>query len=382
MLNTSEETATNTSSQLLNVMLVDDSAIVRGLLRRIIQQDDKLNIIGTASDGKIAVDKYKNLKPDVVLMDIEMPEMDGIEALTEILQIDPQAKVIMCSSLTQKGASMTVKALRIGAVDCLAKPTSNSIDRSQDFEDQLLLRLKAFAKKKRGTETVSSNPASSSPVATSKRQEGGLSIREFPNSLAVSKPQVIAIGSSTGGPKALSTVLSQLNKSIDIPPIVITQHIPEGFTKVLAETIEKDSGLTTLEGADDILLKPKHIYISPGGKHMMVERRTSGIFLKLSDEDPVNFCKPSVDMMMDSVLEVYQTNILSIILTGMGQDGQHSCTRIVDANQKNLLIAQDEETSTVWGMPGAVAKAGACHAILPLEEIAEAINKLLTGQRP
>ncbi len=356
----------------VKVLLVDDSAIVRGMLRNIIEQDKALTIIGTAGNGKIGVEQYKTLRPHVVVMDIEMPEMDGLTALREILLFDPNARVIMCSSLTQSGTAATIKALNIGAVDCMAKPTSTSIDRSQNFEEQLVSKLKAVSTGIREKETAQ-RPVRSATQYT---------VREYPPSLAVFQPQVLAIGSSTGGPKALTTLLPSLNKSLPLPPILITQHMPVGFTKMLADSIEKACGIKTYEAEHDMLVKPKTIYIAPGGKHMTVEKRTAGVFIALNDGPPVNFCKPAVDVMMDSILRTYQTGILSVILTGMGSDGFEGCKRIVESSPKNLLLSQDEATSVVWGMPAAVAKAGISNSILPIESIGPAINKLMLGQHP
>lgn len=361
----------------VQVLLVDDSAIVRGMLRNIIEQDKDLAVISTAGNGKIGVEQYKKLHPHVVVMDIEMPEMDGLTALREILAFDPEARVIMCSSLTQSGAAATIKALGIGAADCMAKPTSTSIDRSQSFEEGLLHKIKALGQAK-----AMANPAQTHATAPVKRPATSYTLRDYPASLAVFQPQVLAIGSSTGGPKALTTVLSALNTALPLPPILITQHMPAGFTKMLAESLEKASGLPAHEAEQDMLVKPKTIYVAPGGKHMVVEKRTSGIFIALNDGPPVNFCKPAVDVMMDSILRTYQTGILSVILTGMGSDGAEACRRVVEASPKNILLGQDEATSVVWGMPAAVAKAGICHGILPLEGIAPALNKLMIGQRP
>lgn len=359
----------------IKVLLVDDSAIVRGMLRNIIEREHGIDVVGSAANGRIGVEDYKRLKPDVVVMDLEMPEMDGIEALKEILKNDPQAKVIICSSLTQVGASASINALNLGAVSCLAKPSSAAIDRSQSFEEQLTLQIKAFKKKK----LPHTNTSIQQEV---KKSFSKLAVRHYPSSLALALPKVLAIGSSTGGPKALTTLLSGLNTKVDIPPVLITQHMPAGFTKMLAVSIEKACGLPTFEATNDMLVKPKTIYIAPGGKHLKVERRTSGIFTVLSDEPPVNYCKPAVDIMMESILQTYQSGILSVILTGMGSDGLKSCQKIVEASANNVLIAQDEATSVVWGMPAAVANAGLCHDILPLDKIASAINNLFVGRKP
>ena len=365
----------------IQVLLVDDSAIVRGMLRQILKKENDIEVIGTAANGKIGFQEYQKRNPDIVIMDIEMPEMNGIEALELILNHDPNAKVIMCSSLTQSGASLTVKALGIGAVDCLAKPDASSIDRSKKFEEKLLRQIRAFKAQKNiiRPASVTTSQGESKP---SIYKDAPIQKKDYPATLFLSKPRIIAIGSSTGGPKALTEVLSGIKKNPDLPPILITQHMPAGFTKMLAQTIKKECGLECFEAEDDMLVKSQTVYVAPGGKHMTVVKRTSGFFIELNEDPPVNFCRPAVDVMFDSVLEAYGSNILALILTGMGNDGEAASKRLIDHSSNNLLIAQDEVTSVVWGMPGAVAHAGVCHSVLPLGLIANAVNSILIGQKP
>ncbi len=367
----------NPSSNKIRVLLVDDSVVVRGMLRQIINKYEEVEIVGAAPNGRAGVDHYKRLQPDVVIMDIEMPEMNGIEALAEILKIDDKAKVIMCSSLTQSGAAMTVKALETGAYDCLAKPTSDKIEQGQGFEDQLLLKLRSIKK-------IDYSKLNSKPSEDIKkihvRRTSDFTLRPFPTLFGAGSPRALVIGCSTGGPRALTDVMPKINKNIDLP-IFITQHMPKGFTRILAENIEKTSGFTTYEAEDGMLVKSNHVYVAPGGKHMTVEKQSAGMFIVITDTPPVNHCKPAVDVMVDSILKAYQTGIISVILTGMGEDGLASCRKTVEANEKNILIAQDEKTSVVWGMPGAVASSNICHAVLPLDDIGDAINTLARGGR-
>ncbi len=360
-------------------MVVDDSVVVRGSLRQIIEQESDLEIVATAMDGKAALQQYKNYRPDVVLMDIEMPIMNGIECLTEILKINKNACVIMCSSLTQAGAKLTFQALELGAFDYLTKPSTTSIDRGDNFKNKLIKLLRGIKKESKLSFLPDDNAQDKSENYKKFKLEE-FKLKEFPDSFCGSAPQVLAIGSSTGGPKALIEVISNISQTIDIP-IFITQHMPPRFTKILAESLAQHSKMHVEEAQNDMLVKRGHVYVAPGGQHMEVEKRKAGIHTILTDTPPVNYCKPSVDVMMRSLLATYQSGILAVILTGMGDDGLKACGEIVDASNKNILIAQDETTSVVWGMPGAVARADLCHGVIPMSNIAPAINKLLKGQR-
>ncbi|AGH97279.1 protein-glutamate methylesterase/protein-glutamine glutaminase [Micavibrio aeruginosavorus] len=360
----------------VRVMLVDDSVVVRGLLRNIIEKHDDLDIVAAAADGQTALRDYRAHRPDIVLMDVEMPHMDGLSALREILVHDPEARVIMCSSLTQAGAETTYQALHIGAVDCLAKPSSKSIDRGLTFEQELLLKLRTLGRHGGAKRAPSSPPVSKAPPVLHQHKFGGdVVLRRMPDHLPPNFPLALAIGASTGGPKALVEFLTGVDKNMMLP-IFITQHIPPGFSRFLAENIERKTGFPAHEAEEGMLVSPGHVYIAPGQKHMGVHK---GIpkRIALTDGPPVNFCKPSVDVMLDSLEHAYGGHLLTVILTGMGADGHMSSRRMVVDGTHNILIAQDEETSVVWGMPGAVAKDGICHAVLPLSRIGAAVNKLV-----
>jgi two-component system chemotaxis response regulator CheB len=363
-------------------MLIDDSVVVRGLLRSIIERDGGFEIVGTSPDGLRGVQDYKSLQPDIAIMDIEMPNMDGLSALKEILAFDPDARIIMCSSLTQSGAQVTVEALRIGAVDCLAKPSSATIDRGQSFEDNLLSKLRALAKAPKPGHTDAAERAAPAVKATlaSPRVLTQDDLLPLPPALPNNFPLALAVASSTGGPKALGEFLKGLNKKIALP-VFITQHIPAGFSRFLAESLEKNTGFTVYEAEDGMVVTPGHVYVAPGGKHMGVAPGAPKKIV-LIDTPPVNFCKPSADVMIDNLAEHYGSALLTVVLTGMGSDGRDAIERLVAMNRNNIVLAQDEPSSVVWGMPGAVVQSKLAHAVLPLAELSSAANQLIYRRLP
>jgi two-component system chemotaxis response regulator CheB len=366
---------TKSDHPVTNVMLVDDSVVVRGILREIITRDPRYVIVATCSDGQQGVDGYKRHKPDVVILDIEMPEKDGLTALKEILEFDRDARVIMCSSLTVSGAESTIEALRIGAADCLAKPTSKTVERSDAFEERLMRALNAFAKTSTTTRALYNAAHPQTPFVNKALDDENITLTPYPITFPNSFPLALAIGSSTGGPKALIDVIGGLNKKMSLP-IFITQHIPEGFSKFLASNIQKNTGFPTHEAENDMVIEAGHIYLAPGGIHMGIKPGAPKRIVLL-DTPPENFCKPSVDVMVRSIAAAYGNGILTVILTGMGADGKKSVEALGQASPTNIILAQDKPTSIVWGMPGAAAQTGKCHAVLPLDKIPGAINKLV-----
>lgn len=380
------------SSKQIKIMLVDDSSVIRSLLRQYIAKDADMAVITEAQDGEDALKKAAQFKPDVILLDVEMPKMDGITALPKLLELLPKAKIIMCSTLTERGAVISLKALSLGAVECLAKPSSNGGDSVMQLFEHLLLRTirglfpdriqkKVFqstqTKQRVEDETVkllrSKNTAPEAPQATNINRiaQEDCTLSDLSRAYG-GTPKVIAIGSSTGGPQALYTVLKNL-QNINIP-IVITQHMPPKFTTMLAEHITQQCKIECIEAQDGIKVEPNKAYLAAGGFHMLFKKVGNDTIIKLDDGPPINFCKPAVDPMMQSLIKIYGQTILGVILTGMGQDGLEGGKELIKNNGR--LIAQDKETSTVWGMPGAVASAGLCHKILPLDEIGPWIKKL------
>ena len=355
------------------MMLVDDSAVIRGSLARIFENKPDIKIVSSVSNGEMAVSAVEIFHPHVIIMDIEMPVMDGITALGKIMEKHPEIKVIMFSTLTSKGADISIRALSMGAVECIVKPdSSQSIGDGSIFQQKLLGTIRGLVPEeiRRAPNTdVRHRPVLKPAVKTP------VTLHDDKHSYQ-GKPRLLAIGSSTGGPQALFEVLKNF-KGFDIP-IVITQHMPAKFTTILAEHIAQHSGVPSHEGADGMILEAGHIYVAPGGFHMLFEQNSfAQTVIKLDEGPPVNFCKPAVDPMFESALKIYKERILALILTGMGADGLKGAQAIVERGGR--LITQDEETSVVWGMPGAVAKAGICSQILPLKEIGPWARQAVMG---
>ena len=358
----------------IRIMLVDDSAVIRGALTHLLEEDPAMEIIASIANGELAINAAARDQPDIVILDIEMPVMDGLTALPRIREKSPRSKIIMFSSLTEKGAQITMKAMGLGAVECLVKPSAGEAKSGGAFHQSLLTLIKSLCPQKVKPARKSEAPISSAAPAAP-RSSQNYTLRNAAG-LYNGRPEILAIGSSTGGPQALFEVLKHCT-GLSIP-IVITQHMPATFTKILAEHISRQTGLTAHEGENGMFLEGGKVYVAPGGFHMTFEKSRDGkTRIVLEDGAPVNFCKPSVEPMMDSLLSLYGNKILGLILTGMGHDGRDSCKALSAAGGR--VIAQDEASSVVWGMPGAVATAGICNAVLPLADIGPWVKKAATG---
>jgi two-component system chemotaxis response regulator CheB len=378
------------------VLVVDDSAVIRGMITRLITDDKDIEVIGSASNGQMAVQMYKRLIPDIVILDIEMPIMNGIEALKEIMAFDSGARVLMCSTLTHKNAEISLQAMSLGAADYIPKPgTASEVGNSEDFKNNIIRIIKALPSRSAKTSpnmtgsVASSQPSSAqavkkpegeSPKASEERlssvpksySKGDFTLRPEPS--AVWKPKILAIGSSTGGPQALFATLKPL-KNLSVP-IVITQHMPATFTAILAQHITSQTGITALEGAENMRVESGKAYVAPGGKHMLFKKNEAGeIIIKLDDGPMENFCKPAVDPMLRSLISIYGSKILCAILTGMGHDGLEGAKQLITAG--GYLYAQDAKTSVVWGMPGAVAMANICSGVLPVDQIGQKLKSII-----
>ncbi len=358
-------TESASSDNPLRVMIVDDSAVIRGIFRRTLEADDEIEVVSSVSNGQQAIDALAKQKVDVIVLDIEMPVMDGMTALPILLETAPGVKIIMASTLTDKNAATSLQALRIGAADYIPKPTAKyEIHSADTFKRELVEKIKALAGPRKPRKKTPERVAATPPAPKSMATEGA-SIRRNVSKVA---PRILAIGSSTGGPQALFKVFEGLKGHIDHLPVVIAQHMPKAFTAILAEHLSKVADVRCAEGVDGEPLEAGKVYISPGDYHMFLEKSAGGHTIRLNQDPPENYCRPSVEPLFRSVAAEFGPAALALMLTGMGHDGVTASAVLVDAG--GTLIAQDEETSVVWGMPGAVANAGLCADILPLHQIA------------
>ncbi len=341
-----------TVSKVIRVLVVDDSAVVRQVLSRVINRHPQLSVVGTAADPYIARDKIKQLSPDVLTLDIEMPRMDGHQFLRNLMRLHPMP-VVMVSSLTGKGADATLLALELGAVDFMCKPAIGVADNLELFGNEvcekLLLAAKVDPERLRRVALYHA-PASRKSLLTSFRKTN----------------QLLAIGASTGGTQALDVVLSKLPP--DTPGTVVVQHIPGSFSGPLARRLNDNSAMEVKEAADNEQILQGHVYLAPGSKHLSVVRDGAFYRCRLSDDEPVNRHRPSVDVLFDTVAECAPNNALAVILTGMGSDGAKGMLNVKQSGSPT--IAQDKPSSVVWGMPGSAVKLGAADRVLPLSAIA------------
>lgn len=356
------------------LMVVDDSAVIRGLLTRSLEADPEVEVLASASNGEMALNALSRHDVEIVILDIEMPVMDGLTALPKLLAAKPGLKVIIASTLTRRGADISMRALAAGAADYLTKPGASALTSADEFKRELLAKVKALGQARRraaGLEAPHPMARGAEPAFEPAPQRRVIALR--PSAREV--PEIVAIGSSTGGPQALFRVMSALKGQLK-QPILITQHMPATFTTILAEHIARASGYAAAEGVDGEPVRGGRVYVAPGDFHMTVHVERGEKLVRLLKTPPENFCRPSVDPMLRSLAAAYGGRVLTLILTGMGHDGLGGGRAVVEAG--GTVIAQDEASSVVWGMPGAVAMAGLCSAVLPLDEIGPFIGKLAT----
>jgi two-component system chemotaxis response regulator CheB len=353
----------------IRVLVVDDSAVVRKILDDVLASDPAVQVAGTASDGRIALTKIAMLKPDLITLDVEMPNLSGLETIPEIRKLYPKLPIIMFSTLTERGATTTLDALSLGASDYVAKPTSsgNLTVTVERIKRDLLPKIKALCRWRPAAEK-SLAPAVPRIVATP--------AIALPRSNA--PIDILAIGTSTGGPNALAEVLPAIPKDFPIP-IVIVQHMPPLFTRTLAERLASKSAIPIQEGAAGQKLVPGQAWIAPGDFHMTVERRGAVVQLATNQGAPENSCRPAVDVLFRSVAALYGSKALAVVLTGMGSDGVLGSQAIRERGGR--VFVQDEATSVVWGMPGQVAAAGWADSIYPLQNIAIEIDRQVRSSR-
>ena len=376
---------------MISVLVVDDSVVVRRLIVDALTNDPGIQVVGTASNGRLALAKIDELKPDVVTLDIEMPVLDGLGTLRELRPKHRRLPVIMFSTLTASGASATLEALAAGASDYVTKPANvGSVRESiQMVREQLIPRIYALAPRRAaggspgrpgqppaglagrpGAPLRPGAAAGRPPLAPSGATAGAAVRAAKAGKPGAGRIDVIAVGCSTGGPDALARVIHGLPRDLPVP-VVVVQHMPPIFTKMFADRLDRASAVHVVEAVANSPLVAGTVYIAPGDKHLEVVRRGTAVLTKLHEGPPENSCRPAVDPLFRSVATVFGAHALTLVLTGMGQDGKRGCEALAAVGSE--IVVQDEETSVVWGMPGAVAVAGLADAVLPLGLISDAL---------
>jgi two-component system chemotaxis response regulator CheB len=345
----------------LRVLIIDDAVVIRRLVSDCLAGHPDIEVVGTAANGRIGLAKIPQLNPDIVTLDIEMPELDGLQTLDILRKEFPRLPVIMFSTLTERGASATFEAMSRGASDYVTKPANvgGVTAALMAVRDELVPKIIALCRR------PIPQPAPGLPLAQPCPKVAPRTHRAAPVG-------VLAIGVSTGGPNALATLMPALCRNLRVP-VVLVQHMPPLFTRLLAERLEAVTGFPTREGQDGALVRPGEVWIAPGGFHLEVVRSGDCVKLRTHQGPPENSCRPAVDVLFRSVAQAYGSGTLAVVLTGMGQDGLKGCAEIRAAGGQ--VLAQDEATSVVWGMPGAVSHAGLADRVLPLGEIAAEINR-------
>src|SRR4051812_30332181 len=371
-----------TRQEPLRVMVVDDSVVIRGLIARWLESEPDMVVAASLRTGLDAVNQLERVNPDVAVLDIEMPDLDGISALPLLLAKKSNLIIIMASTLTRRNAEISFKALSLGASDYIPKPESTrEAGAAEIFRHDLIQKIRHLgAKVRRASPSPSLAPALERVRETPARPPAPVAQPPLlRRAFSTQAPRALVIGSSTGGPQALMTMVTELGPVIDRFPVLITQHMPPTFTTILAEHLARSSHRPAHEAVDGEIVKAGRIYLAPGGRHMRVVRNAGEVAIALDDGPAVNFCKPAVDPLFTSAIDVWQAGVLAGVLTGMGSDGMRGGKEIVAAG--GSVIAQDEASSVVWGMPGAAAHAGICAAVLPLNQIAPKLVRLFSGDR-
>lgn len=361
---------------MIRVLVVDDSVVIRRMVSDVLASDPDIEVIGVAANGSIALDKIAQLKPDLITLDIEMPVMDGLQTLKEIRKVNSSLKIIMFSTLTERGARASLDALSLGANDYVTKPANvGSVAAAQKcLRDELVPKIKCYFLRGSVQLPKGSVPSQAKPVVVSPAVRPVTSIIQRPRQ----RIDVVAIGISTGGPNALIEMIPTLPKNFPVP-IVIVQHMPEMFTKLLADRLNEKSAIQVSEAGSGIELRPGHALVAPGGFHMTLVRKGNIVETVLNKDAPENSCRPAVDVLFRSVADIYGANTLAVVMTGMGQDGLLGGHKISEAGGQ--IIAQDKASCVVWGMPGAVAGAGLAEELLPLNRIGGEITRRAQAMR-
>jgi two-component system chemotaxis response regulator CheB len=349
----------------IRVMVVDDSVVIRRVVTHALEQDPAIEVVGSASNGVLGLQRIPQLNPDVLTLDIEMPGMDGLEMLQRIRQEFPSLRVIMFSSLTERGAAITLEALTLGADDYITKSFgvgSREVSLSR-LQDEMIPKVRQFFQFPNHHETATNGQILTGRSAASVANIGS----------SIERPRVVVIGISTGGPSALGSILPTLPATFPLP-ILIVQHMPPLFTRLLAERLNSSCALNVQEAANGSLVEPGKVLLAPGDFHMKVASDHGKVSVLLDQSSQQNFCRPAVDVLFRSVGEVYGGSVLGVVLTGMGQDGLRGA-EVLKARGARILV-QDEATSVIWGMPGAVVKAGLADNVLPLDKVVPEILRI------
>ncbi len=380
----SQASATATTRR-IRVMIVDDAVVVRGLFSRWVEAEADLEVVASLRTGREAVAQVERADPDVVVLDVDMPELDGIAALPLLLEKKRDLVVIMASTLTRRNAEISLKALSLGAADYIPKPDNNrEVTGSVSFRRDLIEKIRQLglnSKRLRLANLRARTPVGETPTTLPPklRAPAGAAQTIALRALPATPPRVLVIGSSTGGPQALNAIVAQIGGVLDRAPVLITQHMPPTFTTILAEHLARLAKRPVREAQDGEEVNAGTVYLAPGGRHMSVVRRDDTAVIALDDGPLVNFCKPAVDPLFSSAAQVWGNKLLGLVLTGMGSDGLRGSQAIAAAG--GSILAQDEDSSVVWGMPGQVAHAGLCSAVLPLNEIAPRLTRLFAGDK-
>jgi two-component system chemotaxis response regulator CheB len=353
----------------IRVLIVDDSVVVRRLVGEVLSADPELEVVGAAATGRIALAKIPQARPDVVTLDVEMPEMDGLETLAQIRRHHPGATVIMFSTLTERGAAATLDALAMGAADYVSKSwkPGSFRDAVERIREELIPKIKTLGRGPEARQHAAAALAAGTPP------RGAARARARPG-----RVDLVAIGASTGGPVALSRLLPCFPPDFPVP-LVIVQHMPSIFTRLFAERLAALSSLPVAEAVSGAPLRPGQAWLAPGDFHLVLERRGETVFTRTHQAPPENYCRPSVDSLFLSAARVYGSAALAVVLTGMGQDGLRGCESIHAA--AGQVLVQDAASSVVWGMPGMVARAGLAERIVHLDDLAnEILGRVRTGR--
>jgi len=353
----------------IKVLIVDDSALVRQMLSEMLGQAPDIEVVGTAKDPYVARERIKALNPDVLTLDVEMPRMDGVTFLRNLMRLRPMP-VVMVSTLTERGADITLQALELGAVDFVSKPKADISHTLDDYAEEIIAKVRnaAAARLQPLTDALADVAPRQNADAVLKRKAASGHFR--------TTDKILAIGASTGGTEAIKALLTKL--PADTPGTVITQHIPEAFSAPFARRMNDNSAMIVCEAEDVQQIITGHAYIAPGNRHLLVERDGARYVCRLHDGPPVNRHRPSVDVLFRSVAQNVGGNAVAALLTGMGDDGARGMLEIQQSGAPT--IAQDEKTSVVWGMPGEAVKLGAADEVLPLQQIPERLVRLLQAK--